>query len=282
MATLQDYLKGVENSGLKSGDWVRVTRTYEDREDGWDNVWPTGVQVGWIGRIKAGDKDNGTGFRVEFGEPINDWYALPYFFLEKVEAPKDGRALPAKSDTDFNVGDYVRIVRKPEPGSLDALGWNSNAMDQNVGKVGCVIHVRDGDARAVYVRDGNNDARIFNGFTYPVGCLEKIEKPDDWTCPQEAFVEKAQAKAMDKDKKLAATKKTFATEDEAMAYAATLAHLDKGSRVLAPDLEAGKLRPVIFTGQYDRDGDPCFLYYDPETKTLKQRIVSIQFIHLPD
>lgn len=50
MSAVKAYAKRVKECGLKSGDFVRLTRKAKSFEDGWDNVWPLPADD-WVGHI---------------------------------------------------------------------------------------------------------------------------------------------------------------------------------------------------------------------------------------
>ena len=88
--TVDDYLKGHNNCGLKVGDRVRLIRKAETHEKGWNNGWASEMDkyVNCIGVIVEDNKQ--LGFAVEFKYPNGNspLYNYPYFVLEKVEGEK--------------------------------------------------------------------------------------------------------------------------------------------------------------------------------------------------
>lgn len=70
----------------------------------------------------------------------------------------------------------------------------------------------------------------------------------------------------------------FETQEEAFAYAKRLMELQPGQQVKVPD--GNVLVDAIFTGQYDKDGDPQTLIYERQEKRLKNNIVAIYQIVL--
>lgn len=80
------YLLAQEHSGLKVGDWVRVTRRAESREAGWNNPWISDmdVSIGSLGEVQGFSE---WGISVYFKTPIINTWNFPYFVLEKAEKP---------------------------------------------------------------------------------------------------------------------------------------------------------------------------------------------------
>lgn len=78
------YADAQKGCGLKVGDWVKVIRKAEDCEAGWDNVWPytNNHLEGKTGRIS--ELQDCKGICVYIPE-YDDWWAFPYFVLEKIE-----------------------------------------------------------------------------------------------------------------------------------------------------------------------------------------------------
>lgn len=75
------YSEGQEASGLKPGDWVKVTRKAADYEGGWGDTWPEEMDrfVGSIGKVDRICDGSGGCFLSGCGQ-----YRYPYFVLEKV------------------------------------------------------------------------------------------------------------------------------------------------------------------------------------------------------
>lgn len=67
-------------SGIKVGDKVRVTRTAEDRERGWPNIWPSGMDY-MVGKEYTVRELCSYGIRLN----SHSYCAFPYFVLEVVE-----------------------------------------------------------------------------------------------------------------------------------------------------------------------------------------------------
>jgi hypothetical protein len=83
MSEKENYLKRQEACGLREHDVVRVTRSAQTGEDGWDNSWTEDMNR-YVG---------GRAFRVtalhEYGIRIGNSYSFPYFVLEKnLSVPK--------------------------------------------------------------------------------------------------------------------------------------------------------------------------------------------------
>ena len=75
------YEKMQEQSNLKVGDKVKITRIAKDYEYGWNNVWESpgmDKSVGCTSTIKNINKYNGVLLDI-------DWYRYPFFVLEKVK-----------------------------------------------------------------------------------------------------------------------------------------------------------------------------------------------------
>jgi hypothetical protein len=79
-----EYKAGFRKSGLKVGDRVRVTRVYKSF-DGWDNLWPYGIEVGDEGVINDDAPDSFHGVSVNFDKLNGEWEPVPYFALEKID-----------------------------------------------------------------------------------------------------------------------------------------------------------------------------------------------------
>lgn len=82
----QVYILAQEHSGLKVGDWVRVTRKAESREAGWNNPWVSDmdVSIGSLGEVQGFSE---WGISVYFKTPIINTWNFPYFVLEKTAKP---------------------------------------------------------------------------------------------------------------------------------------------------------------------------------------------------
>lgn len=96
------YEDAQKASGLKVGDWVKITREAEDYECGWGMQWRAPIiHIGKIGRINLiGGKE---GIRVNL-ENENVGHYFPYFVLEKVSAPK-----PENKEHEFKPFDKVLV-----------------------------------------------------------------------------------------------------------------------------------------------------------------------------
>ena len=75
------YVEEQEESGLKVGDLVRVTRTAKDDERGWENSWINHVMTPLVGTIQQITEITDWGVQLEG----SGGYEFPYFVLEKVE-----------------------------------------------------------------------------------------------------------------------------------------------------------------------------------------------------
>lgn len=82
------YAELQAESGLKVGDWVKVTRRFNDGENGYALSWFGSLEkyIGHVGMIQIMEGvENGRGGCVHIdGIP----YVLPYFVLEKTEKPE--------------------------------------------------------------------------------------------------------------------------------------------------------------------------------------------------
>jgi len=77
------YLENHNTSGFKIGDVVKITRTAEYEENGWQSSW-VDTMNNYVGQTLTITRDCGTsGFRCE-NEANNDDFDYPYFVLEKV------------------------------------------------------------------------------------------------------------------------------------------------------------------------------------------------------
>ena len=76
------YLNLHQASGLKVGDWVKITRAAKDREHGWDAVWSRHMDqyVGSIAQISLDFGDANCGFKID---GAGGW-AYPALILQKV------------------------------------------------------------------------------------------------------------------------------------------------------------------------------------------------------
>lgn len=77
------YAELQAESGLKAGDWVKVTRKAEDFENDWGTVWNSNMDI-FVGRVFQIDNICSTYGISSKGE----WY-FPYFVLEKTEKPAE-------------------------------------------------------------------------------------------------------------------------------------------------------------------------------------------------
>lgn len=90
------------STGLKVGDRVRVTRTAESHEGGWENSWEPDMDlaVGQIGVVTyIGSRlKHDIGLMFSDISRVTDAYSFPEFVLEKVVEPRK-----------FQIGDRVRV-----------------------------------------------------------------------------------------------------------------------------------------------------------------------------
>lgn len=105
--TAEDYLKGHEASGIKVGDYVRVTRIPRSWEQGWGDIWAPGMTPHEHRQVAS--DGNRLGFQLDDG-----WY-YPYFVLEKVPERKPEVALYRHNDKSYrlcderDIGKLVRV-----------------------------------------------------------------------------------------------------------------------------------------------------------------------------
>lgn len=78
----------LEATGVKKGDWVKVTRKAESHESGWNNSWTPGMDavVGTFVQVLGSWDTNG--IEVASGKFSPPSYRLPFFILDPAEAPK--------------------------------------------------------------------------------------------------------------------------------------------------------------------------------------------------
>lgn len=107
-------------NNVKIGTKVRVTRTAEDGEDGWDNSWVSSMDknVGKIGTVAWGIETS-YGLSIDFGEGEDRAkYGYPFFVLEVVKdtsVSKD-KYVPVKK---FETGKWYVCHLNERP-----IGWN--------------------------------------------------------------------------------------------------------------------------------------------------------------
>ena len=79
----EQYLAGQEASGIKPGDWVKVTRAAEDHEQGWGNSWASSMDDSIGKTLRVSSVDGASGIYLEkSGAPLD--YYFPFFVLEPV------------------------------------------------------------------------------------------------------------------------------------------------------------------------------------------------------
>lgn len=107
------YEEAQELSGLKVGDWVKITRKAKDGENGWENNWllPADENINKIGIIRNihGNK----GIEVFASNGINNTdtigYKYPFFVLEKVPTPEQ-KPEPEKNFNDHNFKPFDKVL----------------------------------------------------------------------------------------------------------------------------------------------------------------------------
>lgn len=170
--------KWIEDNGLKKGDYVKVTRTAENYEDGWNYVWDSRMDnsVGKILRVEE---------VITYKEYIvlEDSFGYPYFVLEKVEKDElySEHLKRWIEDNNVKAGDYVRVTR-----TIDYDDENFNAawtdeMDRCAGKTMRVLKV-----------DDYSGITLENLCIFPYFVLEKVEEPKPKYVPfksKEEFIE---------------------------------------------------------------------------------------------
>lgn len=133
----------VKKHKVKIEDYVRLIRAASNREDGWLNVWPSTANK-WVGKtleVREISESNIACYNPE----EEDWFAFPYFVLEKVkhEEKEMKKSYEERQDewikkNDLNIGDKVRIIRKAKCGEGGWLAVLAAGMDAVVGKAGVV------------------------------------------------------------------------------------------------------------------------------------------------
>lgn len=83
--TANDYIAAQAECGLKVGDWVRITRSAEEGEQGWRNVWNP-LMTKYVGEIGQVSRLTSGGLMVKFPNS-RDNFQFPYFVLEKTDQP---------------------------------------------------------------------------------------------------------------------------------------------------------------------------------------------------
>ena len=78
----------LEATGVKKGDWVKVTRKAESHESGWNNSWTPGMDavVGTFVQVLGSWDTNG--IEVASGKFSPPSYRLPFFILDPTGKPK--------------------------------------------------------------------------------------------------------------------------------------------------------------------------------------------------
>lgn len=135
--------KWAARNDIKIGDPVRLIRAASDGEDGWPNVYPSAANE-WVGKTLEVLGIFGVGIAC-YNPEEEDWFAFPYFVLEKVkyEEKEMKKSYEERQDewikkNDLKIGDRVRVIRKAES---DEDGWSAvwaAEMDAVVGKAGVV------------------------------------------------------------------------------------------------------------------------------------------------
>lgn len=102
----KSYVEKQEASGLKVGDYVRVTRKAENREAGWDNVWMPGDMNPAVGKVFKIESING-----KRGIRLSDqrWMDYPFFVLEKTD--KYAYLKQLTDDSNIKKDDWVKVIR---------------------------------------------------------------------------------------------------------------------------------------------------------------------------
>lgn len=122
MMTTEEYVRlqnmWLNASGVKKGDWVKVTRAAEDHESGWDNSWIPSLNavVGTFVRILG--SWGAEGIEVATSNFSFPSCKLPFFVLKPAEAPKPEKyrlqpfeqVLTRDEDTDNWVPDLFRFM----------------------------------------------------------------------------------------------------------------------------------------------------------------------------
>ena len=82
---IEHHIEWVKENNVKVGTTVRVTRTAEDYEGGWDNTWVSDMDenVGKIGTVSR-EIEPSHGLLIDFGTGDRVKYCYPYFVLEVV------------------------------------------------------------------------------------------------------------------------------------------------------------------------------------------------------
>lgn len=135
--------KWVARNDIKIGDPVRLIRAASNGEDGWLNVWPSTANK-WVGKTLEVMEISEVNIACYAFEE-EDWFAFPYFVLEKVkhEEKEMKKSYEERQDewikkNDLKIGDKVRIIRKAESDEDGWLAVWAAGMDAVVGKAGVV------------------------------------------------------------------------------------------------------------------------------------------------
>ncbi|MHC4643950.1 MAG: hypothetical protein ACYTBJ_00510 [Planctomycetota bacterium] len=169
----ESYLAGHRASGIEVGDYVRIVRAPEKDEGGWDGIWTSSKHesVGGFGRVIENGGVTAKGFALRLLN-MDSYLRFPHFVLEKIT-----NYSILHGGSDIKVGDYVRVLRKPDtcgPSALITechhirLSW-APSMDDFIGKCHPVI-----DSSPLYgfvLRSSESGAE----FTFPCFILEKVE-----------------------------------------------------------------------------------------------------------
>lgn len=94
--TNEEYVKmqnmWLNATGVKKGDWVKVTRAAEDHESGWLCNWCTTPMDKCVGKtVRVVDIYKNYGLQLDIGcdesDESNDYWCFPFFVLEPAEKP---------------------------------------------------------------------------------------------------------------------------------------------------------------------------------------------------
>jgi len=81
VSIFEEYVENHKKCGIKVGDFVKILRTAETEEAGWDNAWVEEMDDSGGHKFGVLSDCKGHGFCLEDGQ-VN--YKYPYFVLEKV------------------------------------------------------------------------------------------------------------------------------------------------------------------------------------------------------
>lgn len=135
----------IEANNLKPGDKVRILRRFGPHEDGFCTSMGSSMED-LVDKVLTVRDTNTTAIRV-WNKDFSDFWAWPYFVLEKVEDEPETEDGPEDAKPVFKVGDRVRIVK-------EWAGFEDGC-DPTVGETGKIDFIGDTYIKVVLDSDGD-------------------------------------------------------------------------------------------------------------------------------